>query len=89
MKGLEISFKENIIAWGKYSKIYESIQNIMWIMKNIYPQNINLMQNIESQWNILDYESSQVFETYFLLKTKYGERSMMFLKHHLACETKI
>jgi hypothetical protein len=89
MKGLEISFKKNIIAWGKYFKIYESIQNIMWIMKKRYPQNIDLMWNIESQWNILDYESSQVFETYFLLKNKYGERSLMFLKHHLTCETKI
>jgi hypothetical protein len=39
------------------------------------PQNIDFVLNIESQWKILDYESSQVFETYFLLKPKYNERS--------------
>jgi hypothetical protein len=62
----------------------------MWIMKKRYLQKFDLMRNIESQWNIeLDCESLQVFETCFLFKPKYGERSLKFLKHHLVCETKI
>jgi hypothetical protein len=78
MKGLETSFRKNIIAWAKHFKIYESIQNIMWIMKKkkspkhwLNAKHQKPMKHWVGLWNIFSIETEirwkipEVFETSF------------------------